>query len=189
MQKLELKAWHSREGDAAGTAEAGMTLGAEITTAQAGLHRFRYLVRGSTSGLRIPAPVNPERRHELWRHTCFEAFVMQPDGSYYEFNFSPSTQWALYRFDGYRRAMTEPSLPSAPRIDLAVIPDSLVLDATLDLQGLLDPAARSRPRVALAAVIEDSDGRLSYWALTHPAEKPDFHHPDGFIAALPDNDD
>ena len=201
MQILKLKPWRSSEGDAAGTAGtaiaqcaemtvgAEMTVQAEITMAQAGLYRLRYRVLGSTSGLRIPERMNPERRHELWRHTCFEVFVMEPDGSYYEFNFSPSTQWAVYRFDGYRRAMTEPSFPSAPRINLAVTPDSLVLDATIDVQRLLDPEARSRARISLAAVIEDRDGRLSYWALAHPPGKPDFHHPDGFIAALPDNGD
>ena len=35
-----------------------------------------------------------------------------------------------------------------------------------------------------AAVVEETDGRLSYWALTHPAERPDFHHRDGFVLVL-----
>jgi hypothetical protein len=35
-------------------------------------------------------------------------------------------------------------------------------------------------RLGLSAVIEDIDGRLSYWALKHPPGKPDFHHPDSF---------
>ena len=35
-----------------------------------------------------------------------------------------------------------------------------------------------------AAVVEETDGRLSYWALTHPAERPDFHHRDGFVLPL-----
>ena len=35
-------------------------------------------------------------------------------------------------------------------------------------------------RIALAAVIEDENGGLSYWALRHPPGKPDFHHPNGF---------
>ena len=189
MQKLTLKPWRSREGDEAGTVEAGMTVEAEITMAPPGFYRLRYRALGSTSELRIPERVNPERRRDLWRHTCFEVFVLEPDGSYYEINFSPSTQWAVYRFDGYRRAMAEPPFPSAPRINFAVTPDSLVLDATMDLQELLDSEARSRSRMALAAVIEDRDGRLSYWALAHPPGKPDFHHPDGFIAVLPDNGD
>jgi hypothetical protein len=38
--------------------------------------------------------------------------------------------------------------------------------------------------LALAAVIEDHRGQLSYWALEHPVGKPDFHHPDGFTIEL-----
>jgi len=33
-------------------------------------------------------------------------------------------------------------------------------------------------------VIEARDGRISYWALNHPTNKPDFHHADGFALKL-----
>ena len=39
-------------------------------------------------------------------------------------------------------------------------------------------------RLGLAAVIEDKARVLSYWALKHPAEKPDFHHADSFVVEL-----
>ena len=39
-------------------------------------------------------------------------------------------------------------------------------------------------RLGAAAVLEDDNGRLSYWALCHPPGKPDFHHPDGFVLEL-----
>jgi hypothetical protein len=32
--------------------------------------------------------------------------------------------------------------------------------------------------------VEDVDGILSYWALRHPAGKPDFHHTDAFALQL-----
>ena len=35
-------------------------------------------------------------------------------------------------------------------------------------------------RLGLSAVIEDTSGRKSYWALAHPPGKPDFHHADCF---------
>jgi hypothetical protein len=38
--------------------------------------------------------------------------------------------------------------------------------------------------MALSAVIEATDGTLSYWALAHPSDKPDFHHPDSFVLEL-----
>ena len=39
--------------------------------------------------------------------------------------------------------------------------------------------------LGLSAVLEERDGTKSYWALAHPSGKPDFHHPDCFIARLP----
>ena len=39
-------------------------------------------------------------------------------------------------------------------------------------------------RLALAAVVEEDDGRLSYWALQHAPGNPDFHHPEGFALEL-----
>jgi hypothetical protein len=39
--------------------------------------------------------------------------------------------------------------------------------------------------LGLSAVIEEMNGRLSYWALAHPPGKPDFHHADCFALELP----
>ena len=39
--------------------------------------------------------------------------------------------------------------------------------------------------LAFSAVIEETGGTKSYWALTHPPGKPDFHHPTCFTATLP----
>ena len=43
----------------------------------------------------IPPVAEPERTDELWKTTCFEAFL-RPLGqrSYREWNFAPSGQWA-----------------------------------------------------------------------------------------------
>src|SRR6202790_1024396 len=62
-----------------------------------------YAVTGKIGDVRLPPVVAAARTDELWRHTCFEAFLRpSADPGYYEFNFSPSTQWAVYRFDSYR---------------------------------------------------------------------------------------
>ena len=67
---------------------------------------LRYVVAGRAKDLRLPPVSAPVRADELWRHTCFEAFVQaSPGASYYEFNFAPSTQWAAYEFDAYRSGM------------------------------------------------------------------------------------
>ncbi len=181
MRPLTLKPWRENHGGDACTVTAGIRLG------QDGLYRFCFRVLGAVGAFRVPGPAEPARRDGLWQHTCFEVFVMCADGSYCEFNFSPSTQWAAYRFDGYRRAMTGLPMDNAPDIQTTATPDSLVLEASVGLHGLVNNQRAARNRVAIAAVMERADGRLDYWALAHPADKPDFHHPDGFIATLPDN--
>jgi len=149
---------------------------------------FRFRGVGDVAGVHFPAPSASSRRDSLWRHTCFEVFIAVPGSGYYEFNFAPSSQWAAYRFDSYRQGMTEQVLSTCPHVTFAPGARSFVLEATVDLRGLLEESMyRHAPRIGLAAVIEDANRRLSYWALTHPSGKPDFHHPDGFIATLPDN--
>src|SRR5689334_19764766 len=80
---------------------------------------LRYVFTGSTGDLRFPPPKTPSRSDDLWRTTCFETFVRPPTGQvYYEFNFSPSGDWATYRFDGYRSGMSAPPRAAAPLIAL-----------------------------------------------------------------------
>jgi hypothetical protein len=140
-----------------------------------------YIVTGRMSDIRMPSLVAPTRSDKLWRHTCFEAFVRASSGAeYYEFNFAPSAQWAAYRFSGYRSGMTPVDEIGAPSIHVRSSPDCYTLDATLELDRLSDLPRKALWRLGLTAVIEDTSGRKSYWALAHPAGKPDFHHADAF---------
>lgn len=149
--------------------------------------RLLYRVSGDVSSLQIPEQAKPARCNGLWRHTCFELFVAGAGTDYFEFNFSPSLQWAAYRFDSYREAMADLHLTSPPHIRVEHTPGSLTLDARIELPESTPSEAGEPPRMALAAIIESRDGNISYWALAHPAGKPDFHHPDGFVGVLPDN--
>ena len=149
--------------------------------------RFRYVLDADLGALRIPASRTPRQADELWKHTCFEAFVAGPspgDAEYRELNFSPSTEWAAYSFNSYRKGMTAVALPSAPRIEVTRSGTQLVLEARMRAQGLLPEAWRAPGatlRIALSAVLEDESGRIAYWALKHAPDKPDFHHAAGFI--------
>ena len=136
-----------------------------------------YVVSGTISDLLLPPVVAAARADELWQHTCFEAFVRTSSGSaYYEFNFSPSTQWAAYRFDSYRSGMRVATEIGAPRIELRSTAESYTLQAALEFDGLSHPSWR----LGLSAVLEETNGRKSYWALAHPPGKADFHHSDCF---------
>ena len=131
-------------------------------------------------GLLLPPAMAPGRADELWNATCFELFVQAAGAEgYLEFNFSPSFQWAAYRFPGYRRGRQDLSSP-----DPEIVTGSAGDHFFLAVEAL--PRLPSGPlRIGVAAVIEETDGTKSYWALAHPAAKPDFHHPASFVHELP----
>jgi hypothetical protein len=143
-----------------------------------------YVVKGDLDRVRVPAPLAPRPADRLWEHTCCEIFIAQKGApAYHEYNFSPSGEWAAYAFERYRaRRAGQPSMPP-PRITVRGGSAVLELEAVISLAGL---ASQSGARLALAvsAVIEDTEGKLSYWALRHPSGKPDFHHPDAFALEL-----
>jgi len=117
------------------------------------------------------------RKDELWRTTCFEAFVRTEAGGYVEYNLSPSGAWAAYRFDGYREGMRALEI-AVPFIVARSAPGQFVLTADVTLPEDAGSAT------GLAAVIRGLDGAIGYWALAHPSDKPDFHHPDSFALDL-----
>ncbi|HEX7820743.1 MAG TPA: DOMON-like domain-containing protein [Sphingobium sp.] len=146
---------------------------------------LRYRITGDIAAISIPGLVTPGRAENLWQTTCFEAFLKLPDSDYYvEFNFSPSTRWAGYVFDGYRKARQDFTHSSMPRIDMAVGRNSFELGVTLDLTGNRDIWRTSDVFIGLSAVIEMRSREKSYWALAHPPGAPDFHHRDCFAGIL-----
>jgi hypothetical protein len=154
----------------------------EVMRPCAGQLLLSYLVTGKISDLRIPRAVAAMRTDELWRHTCFEAFICNAPGpAYYEFNFSPSSQWAAYRFDGYRSGMRIATEISAPRIEVRSSEACYRLQALLETDQMPSLRSDGALRIGLAAVIEEKSGQKSYWALAHPPGKADFHHSDSFV--------
>jgi hypothetical protein len=140
-----------------------------------------YVVSGKMSDIRMPPVMAAARRDELWRHTCFEAFVRASSGAeYYEFNFAPSTQWAAYRFSSYRSGKCVAAEIRTPPIEVQLSPDCYTLQASLELDRLSGLPREASWRLGLSALLEDTNGRKSYWALAHPPGKPDFHHADCF---------
>jgi len=153
----------------------------EIACARPDRLMLSYTLTGKISDILMPPVTEPARGEELWRHTCFEAFVRASSSAeYYEFNFAPSTQWAAYRFTTYRTGMRVAAEITAIQIEMESKPDSCTLEAWLDLDRLSGIPRSALWRLGLSAVIEDTSGGKSYWALAHPPGKPDFHHTDCF---------
>lgn len=143
-----------------------------------------FIVTGNISELRIPPVAAPARSDELWRHTCFEAFVRASGVDYYEFNFAPTRQWAAYQFSGYRSGKCLAEV-RAPAIEVQLGANRYTLDASLQLDSLPRLSGEASWYLGLSAVIVERSGRVSYWALVHPSVKPDFHHASSFACELP----
>ena len=151
---------------------------------QNGNLRLHYDVLGEVDKLLIPEATASGEAEGLWKHTCFEAFIaVVEEPPYHEFNFSPSGQWAVYAFDDYR-------IPKAWRVDsppamrYVRTDDRLSMEVVLSHKDLPDNPRHQTYRLGLTAVIESKQGELSYWALCHPAGKPDFHHRTGFTLSF-----
>lgn len=127
----------------------------------------------------IPEAREPGRRDELWRTTCFEAFLKAGgEGAYREWNFAPSGDWAAYDFSAYRERM-EPADVAEPYVRVEDNMTWWAVGATIAVPSDGDW------RLGLSAVLEEKDGTKSYWALAHPnPDKPDFHLADCFTAKL-----
>jgi hypothetical protein len=140
---------------------------------------LRWRIEGA-GRLVVPPLARRGRADGLWATTCFELFVMRAEPAYAEFNLSPSEQWAAYDFIDYREGMAgramlrDPDCTFRPGIRFALF------DAAIPRKALPELPAR----IGLSAVIEETGGVKSYWALAHPPGKPDFHAEACFAATL-----
>ncbi|WP_404370561.1 DOMON-like domain-containing protein [Sphingomonas sp. MMS24-J45] len=147
---------------------------------------IRYVVNGDVDKILIPQPVRYASRHpDLWKNTCFEAFVSAGEGAdYLEFNFAPSTAWDAFKFESYRVSGGSFPFPS-PHFDVARPKGRLEVTVVLDMTETPEADARATWHLNLSAVMEAKEGTKSYWALAHAPGPPDFHNRDCFIATLP----
>lgn len=141
---------------------------------------------GSPLRAKLPSTERPRRKDELWQTTCFEAFL-RPRGSdaYFELNLSPSGDWAAFRFDGYRTGKRDARIECRPDPDIASYDGIRMQDATFDLSREPELDEALSWEIGLSAIIEETDGTKSYWALAHGAGPPDFHNPACFAYILP----
>ena len=174
-QSAELRVHPSSSSDAV------RKLSVQLRADRDGILSFRYSLDADMARIRVPGGAASDRADGLWKHTCFEAFVAPAHApGYYEFNFSPSLAWAVYRFGGYREGMTPAELVPVPEICVCRSDEGLELHTAVHLEQLADLREAHHLRIALAGVIEDEHDTLSYWALRHPSGRPDFHHAIGF---------
>lgn len=166
-------------------ADAARGISVRVHRSADGVLALAYCLDADMARIRVPAPRSPGIAHQLWEHTCFEAFVAIVDAAaYHEFNFAPSGEWAAYQFHSYRSAAGLGDEALDPRIVVRRGADRLELDAHVSLERLSPAHCRAALRLGLSAVVEERDGTCSYWSLCHPAGAPDFHHAEALALRL-----
>jgi len=145
---------------------------------------LRYRLAGELAAVRLAPPaVAPSRQDDLWGSTCFECFwAVAGERSYWELNASPAGHWNLYRLEDYRLGLRPEAGCEQPLQRLCRGEAQLVLELELALPRAIPTGAPLE--LAIACVIEDQRGTLSYWALSHPGVEPDFHRRDAFLLRL-----
>jgi hypothetical protein len=104
--------------------------------------------------------------------------------NYLEVNASPSGDWATYFFEAYRERADCVISPPYPRgISVLGPPERRTLCFAIDLRGIADIIGLPRWRWQPTAILETEAGP-TYWAPSHPTDKPDFH----LLDHLPDWD-
>jgi hypothetical protein len=166
-------------------ADAVRGLSVRVHRSAEGVLALAYCLDADIARICVPGPRSPAVAHQLWEHTCFEAFIAIAEATaYHEFNFAPSGEWAAYEFHSYRNVAGLGDEALDPRIAVRQGADRLELDARVALDRLSAVHRRAALRLGLSAVIEDHHGARSYWSLRHPAGPPDFHHAEALALRL-----
>jgi len=177
-QKLSLKPFSAEN------APDNCRINAVLTKKGTSLKVVFELTAGSAD-LIIPVfqPAGAQRKEKLWEHTCFEIFLAQSGmPKYWEFNLSPSGDWNIYTFSGYREGMKqEICFHNIPFEVIVLSRQALKLETSIDLKVLEDCSGID---VGLSTVLEQSAGAKSYWALNHPGDIPDFHARKGWLKSF-----
>jgi hypothetical protein len=118
---------------------------------------------------------------DLWKKTCFEFFISLSDGSYFEWNGSPSGAWSVFRFLSYRTQVPHVVSGTAPSLQVdRHLSEKYQFRWDLPL-GLFPGAEMPQARVSFNTILMMRDGRQDFFASKHLGEKPDFHNQKAWI--------
>lgn len=142
-----------------------------------------FVVLGACDEVQWPSiSQSPQRRDNLWQHTCFELFLSEPNSKeYIEYNFSPSHDWNAYQFQNYRTASKSVDCET-PNFEIIFRSGSRhEYQITVPLP---QPQTVSSLNVGITTVIASKNSHMLYFALIHTGTQPDFHRRDSFITVL-----
>jgi hypothetical protein len=161
------------------------SIGADYQVTESQLE-ILFTLKGDIATLNLPKPVEfPKRVEGLYHHTCVEIFLKRGK-QYLEWNFSFSGDWCIFLFEGYRKKSESKFPLDSTLFNLSHISQSsseASIKALIPLNRL-EFLEKVESQIGFSAVLEHPKSVLSYWALTHVGEKPDFHQEKSFIVKI-----
>jgi hypothetical protein len=145
---------------------------------------IEYQLFGDLNAISIAPPAStPSRQFHLWEATCFEFFIGIPgDRNYWEFNLSPSGDWAVFTLDDYRQGLRDELAFTSLPFKVDRYPNYITLSLEFDLSELI--LAEQDLEMSVTTVVKSSQDELSYWAISHSGKEADFHLRDSFAIKL-----
>lgn len=144
----------------------------------------RYRINGRTDNIQFPdVSQQASRKNELWNATCCELFVgISGEPHYWEYNLSPSHDWAVFSFTDYRQNKSDELSISQLEITTKIDKNNeFELKTILALPKMLIGHTLD---IGVSSVVQDKSGKIHYYALTHPDKQADFHDRNGFNIKL-----
>ncbi len=155
---------------------------------ETGVLKIAYELSGEDlSKILLPSPlINPGRVIGLWESTCFEMFIKNSNSDeYLEFNVTSEYTWNVFHFPNKKARLKEYLEIANLGVSAVNSKDKFCLTCWFSVDKL--PSyfwSDGKMNIGLTAVIETKENELSYWAIKHADDKPNFHQHDTFIYEL-----
>lgn len=138
-----------------------------------------YKLTGELDKVELGHTPRHERVIKLWEKTCFELFIKNERNEYMEFNFSPVFEWNAFYFTKKGDPLAEWKKINSVKLDILDSFEVFQLIAEIKKEDFPENFF-DKCQAGITSVIKEKNGNLSYWALSHEDQRPNFHHFDSF---------
>lgn len=143
-----------------------------------------FTITGRANNIKLrPSSLLPQRKEDLWKGSCCEIFIQDTKTKQYiEWNFCFSSDWDASEFLDYRKKNANTFMVKPPSVIKAVNHDKIMLKTSFPAP----PVNYKHLRAGISVILENTEGKLNYWALHHPKpeQKPDFHDDRSFCMTI-----
>lgn len=133
---------------------------------------IRVTIRGDYSSIDFSGAVSDE----LWRGTCVELFIRNPEEeAYTEINCAPDGRCQTMAFSEYRASVSREIITSQMALSLEKSDQSaqvLIQLSGVEIEG---------KEIGVAVITADNQGNRLFWGIDHWGGSPDFHRWENFV--------